>query len=158
MCVGYVLSWAMIVLLFHSFLHAPIVYVGYILSWAVIVLLLIHCLFLPPCVLRLCFVLGVDCVAAVSLFKCCSYCVCVCYVLSCAVIVLLFLPVYCCSQCTCRLCIDVGVDCVVAVFLCSVAPIGCVGYVLSWAMIVLLLFHCLLLLPLCVQVVYCPWW
>ena len=98
-CVGYVLSWAVTVLLFHSLLPAPIVCVCYVLSWAVIVLLLIHCLLLPPVVLRLCFVLGVDCVAAVSLFKCCSYCVCMlCIVLrgNCVIVFtcLLLLPVF----------------------------------------------------------------
>ena len=55
-----------------------------------------------------------------------------------------------------RLCIILGLDCVVVVSLFIDAPIVCVGYVLSWAVIVLLLFHCLLLLPLCVKVVYCP--
>ena len=68
MCEGYVLSWALIVLLvFHCLLLLPLC-VGYVLSWALIVLLLFPCLLLLPCVCRLCFVLGVDCVVGVSLF------------------------------------------------------------------------------------------
>ena len=60
-------------------------------------------------------------------------------------------PVYCCSHCVCRLCIVLGIDCVVVVVsLFIAAPIVYVGYVLSWALIVLLLFHCLLLLQVCV--------
>ena len=58
--------------------------------------------------------------------------------------------VYCCSHCVCRLCIFLGVDCVVVVSLFIDAPIVYVGCVFSWAVIVLLLFPCLLLLPLCV--------
>ena len=50
----------------------------------------------------------------------------------------------------CRLCFVLGVDCVVVVSLFIAAPIVYVGYVLSWALIVLLLFHCLLLLQVCV--------
>ena len=42
-----------------------------------------------------------------------------------------------------------GVDCDVVVTLFIAAPIVYVGYVLSWAVIVLLLFQYLLLLPLC---------
>ena len=53
-------------------------------------------------------------------------------------------------NCVCRLCIVLGDDCVVVVSLFIAAPIVCVGCVLSWAVIVLLLFHCLLMLPLCV--------
>ena len=49
----------------------------------------------------------------------------------------------------CWLCIVVGCDCVVVVTLFIAAPIVCVSCVLSWAVIVLLLFHCLLL-PHCV--------
>ena len=65
-------------------------------------------------------------------------------------------PVYGCSHCVCRLCIVLGVDCVVVVSLFIAAPIVYVGYVLSWSLIVLLLFHCLLLLPLCVKVMFRP--
>ena len=50
----------------------------------------------------------------------------------------------------CRLCIVLGVGCVVVVSLFIASPIVYVGSELSWAVIVLLLFHCLLLLPLCV--------
>ena len=48
----------------------------------------------------------------------------------------------------CRLCQVKGGDCVVVVSLFIAAPVVCVGYDLSWAVIVLL-FHCLLL-PHCV--------
>ena len=47
----------------------------------------------------------------------------------------------------CRLCIVLSGDCVVVAYLFSAAPSVCVGYVLSLAVIVLLLFPCLLLLP-----------
>ena len=53
-------------------------------------------------------------------------------------------------HCVCRLCIVLVGDCIVVVSLFIAAPIVCVGCVLSWSVIVLLLFHCLLLLPLCV--------
>ena len=56
----------------------------------------------------------------------------------------------------CRLCIVISVGCVVVVSLFIAAPIVYVGYVLSWALSVLLLFHCLLLLQVCVQVMFCP--
>ena len=49
----------------------------------------------------------------------------------------------------CWLCIVVGCDCVVVVSLFIAALYLCVGFVLSWVVIVLLLFHCLLL-PDCV--------
>ena len=49
----------------------------------------------------------------------------------------------------CRLCIVLGGDCVAVVSLFIAAPIVCVSCVLSWAVIVLLLFNCLLL-PHCV--------
>ena len=50
----------------------------------------------------------------------------------------------------CRLCIVLGDDSVVVVSLYIAAPIACAGCVLSLAVIEFLLFHCLLLLPLCV--------
>ena len=56
----------------------------------------------------------------------------------------------------CRLCFFLGVDCVVVVSLFIAAPIVYVGYLFSWAVMVLLLLHCLLLLPLCMQVILCP--
>ena len=62
---------------------------------------------------------------------------------------MLSFTVNCCSHFVCRLCIVLGVDFVV-VSLLNAAPIVRVGYVLSWALIVLLLFRCLLLLSLCV--------
>ena len=49
----------------------------------------------------------------------------------------------------CTLCIVLGVDCVVVVSLFIAALIVCVGCVLSLALVVLLFFPCLLLLPLC---------
>ena len=68
------------------FIVAPFVCVGYVLSWAMIVLLFFHCLLLPHCVLRLCTDLGVDCVVVVSLLIAAPS-VCVCCVLSWASIV-----------------------------------------------------------------------
>ena len=88
MCVGYVLSWALIVLLFHSLLPAPIVCVCYVLSCAVIVILFLPVYCCSQCMCRLCIDVGVDCVVAVFL---CSVAPigCVGYVLSWAMIVLL---------------------------------------------------------------------
>ena len=48
----------------------------------------------------------------------------------------------------CRLCIVLSRDCIVVVSMFIAAPLS-VGCVLSWSVIVLLLFHCLLL-PHCV--------
>ena len=100
---------------------------------------------------RLCISMGVDCVVV--------------------------FPVYCCSHCVCRLCIVQGDGCVVNVTLFITARSLCVGYVLSWAVIAcycccftvyccchcacescvlswaviaLLMLHCLLLPPMCV--------
>ena len=56
--------------------------------------------------------------------------------------------VNCCSHFVCRLSIVLGVDFVVVSLLIA-APIVSVGYAFYWAVIVLL-FRCLLLLPLCV--------
>ena len=53
------------------------------------------------------------------------------------------------SVSVCMLCIVLGGDCVV-VSLFIAAPIVCVCNILSWALIVLLLYPCLLLLPVCV--------
>ena len=53
------------------------------------------------------------------------------------------------SVSVCMLCIVLGGDCVV-VSLFIAAPIVCECNILSWALIVLLLYPCLLLLPVCV--------
>ena len=88
-------------------------------------MLLFHCLLLPP--------LSVGCLL--------SWAVVVCY---------FCFTVYCCPHCVCRLCIVLGGDCDVVVSLFIAAPIVCEGCVLSQAVIVLLLLHCLLLPPLSV--------